>query len=977
MNQPKDSPRRSLLSERPAFFWFALVLGVAFFGLYTNAAWIVYAYGNQVKFFGWDFAPSGKGWVVTHVTADGPAAGKLQRRDRIVAFNGDRTVVRLGPEWHTYMLSPDSFYTVRVARGSIENTYSLHLPPLRLSGNRLWAALYLVVSLAFYVLALLMGLLKPGDRVTQIGFLACLAVSLRIASLALPRGAMWGHGAASTFYTVLWLQDPWHLILGYHFFQRFVGNILKERLWSILKVVLYGAGGVICIVLAVPALLAMRGLGDLASFAGQHGSFLELLRVVRRLRFPYYDAFALLAMCAVIARAHRLVKEADQRRRVRWVLFGSLTGIAPDFAYIIWRVLNTLGVIRSSAEFVETFRLIINLWLLVIPFSLGYAVLKHRALGIGVVVRQGVKYLLARNVLQFILLLPVLGLVLPIFSDPNRTVAQLFLQDSLYLNLFLLLSLGLSLRHRRQLRTWIDRRFFREAYNEERILLDVIERIKELDDISEIARLVSTQVDAALHPRRLSVFYREKEKSDMVLGYSSSGTSENQRIPENAWIMRIMRASPLPRDFPMAPQDGLPAAEAGWLERLEANLIVPISATPQRLAGLLVLGEKKSDEPYTPADRKLLQAIAGQMGIVHERFWLQEQVDEDHRMRREVLAHLPGREINLLKECPLCGTCFDSTVQECPADQSELTISLPVERTIDSKYRLERRIGKGGMGAVFEGMDLRLNRKVAVKVMMGNLFGNRAALRRFEREAQAAAKLTHPNIVLIHDFGRIGGDGAFLVMEHLSGTTWRGELNRRGVLAPTAVAAWVDQLLHGLRAAHEAGVVHRDLKPENVMVTRGVNDQDLIKILDFGLAKMRLSDSPDTQSVTMPGTMLGTLGYMSPEQLTGEMSDERGDIFSVGVMIIEAITGRRPFEGRNFTELLGAILHEQFRLPGDAEETGQLNGVLRKCLAKNAADRFPSVVALHSELVNALRACRPLAAKESPNDNIETRSMDA
>src|SRR5215472_13602502 len=139
-------------------------------------------------------------------------------------------------------------------------------------------------------------------------------------------------------------------------------------------------------------------------------------------------------------------------------------------------------------------------------------------MGIGVVVRQGVKYLLARNVLQFVLLLPVLGLLLPILSNPNRTVAQLFLQDSLYWNLFLLLALGLSFRYRRQLRTWIDRRFFREAHNQETTLLAVIERIKELDDLSDIAKLVSKEVETALHPRRLSVFYREKEQSDMRLG---------------------------------------------------------------------------------------------------------------------------------------------------------------------------------------------------------------------------------------------------------------------------------------------------------------------------------------------------------------------------------------------------------------------------------------------------------------------------
>ena len=139
---------------------------------------------------------------------------------------------------------------------------------------------------------------------------------------------------------------------------------------------------------------------------------------------------------------------------------------------------------------------------------------------------------------------------------------------------------------------------------------------------------------------------------------------------------------------------------------------------------------------------------------------------------------------------------------------------------MDDKYRLERAIGTGGMGAVYEATDLRLGRSVALKILLARNFGNPGALRRFEREAQAAARLRHPHIVTVHDYGTLGNEGAYLVMELLAGTTLRSEFDRVGSLHPPLAAEWFDQVLDGVAAAHAAGVIHRDLKPDNVIVTR-------------------------------------------------------------------------------------------------------------------------------------------------------------
>jgi serine/threonine-protein kinase len=248
-------------------------------------------------------------------------------------------------------------------------------------------------------------------------------------------------------------------------------------------------------------------------------------------------------------------------------------------------------------------------------------------------------------------------------------------------------------------------------------------------------------------------------------------------------------------------------------------------------------------------------------------------------------------------------------------------------------------------------------------------------LRRFEREAKAAAMLNHINIVAIHDFGMIGQDGAYLVMERVYGSTWREHLLRLGALSPARASEWFGQLLAGLRAAHEAGVVHRDMKPENVLVVPLENNSERLKILDFGLAKLRMFETSETQSITVAGGILGTLGYMSPEQLGGGDSDERSDIFSVGVMAFEAVTGRRPFEGRNYAEVLTSMMRAQVRLPGDGAEATALNAVIARCLANDPTARYDCVADLQASLPAALQVCPPLVASAHPSADAATRSI--
>ena len=267
-------------------------------------------------------------------------------------------------------------------------------------------------------------------------------------------------------------------------------------------------------------------------------------------------------------------------------------------------------------------------------------------------------------------------------------------------------------------------------------------------------------------------------------------------------------------------------------------------------------------------------------------------------------------------------------------------------------YEIVAPLGAGGMGEVYRARDAKLNREVAIKVLPERLGADAEALARFEREAQAVAALSHPNILAIHDFGvaEVSLDGkparlAYAVTELLDGEILRAKL-AQGALPPRKAVDYALQIVHGIAAAHQKGIVHRDLKPENVFVT----EDGRVKILDFGLAKTTGPAGEgsllQTQSGlgTSPGTVMGTVGYMSPEQVRGLAVDHRTDIFSFGVVFYEMLSGARAFHGDSNVETMNAILKSD---PPELAVTGShvpaaLDRIVRRCLEKNAAERFHS-----------------------------------
>ncbi len=314
-----------------------------------------------------------------------------------------------------------------------------------------------------------------------------------------------------------------------------------------------------------------------------------------------------------------------------------------------------------------------------------------------------------------------------------------------------------------------------------------------------------------------------------------------------------------------------------------------------------------------------------------------------------------------MKLCQVCGRDFEDKILFCPFDGSSLiSKTQPQDRFIDTlfdeRYRITEKVGEGGMGKVYKAHHIHMDVSVAIKILHTHLASDQNTLSRFRREARAAAQIVHPNAVRVIDFGVERETGtAYLVMEFLEGCDLRQRLKQNPVMDFEEAVNIFRQACAGVHAAHLKGIIHRDLKPDNVWLLKTDEKNEAVKVLDFGIAKLRMLKEDASMAVTQAGMVIGTPHYMSPEQCRGEELDPRADIYSLGVIFFEMITGDVPFQSQT---PLGIVHKHIFEQPPDPrgrrpDLPEQVAMVLLRSLSKEKEGRQSTAIELASEIEQA------------------------
>lgn len=307
--------------------------------------------------------------------------------------------------------------------------------------------------------------------------------------------------------------------------------------------------------------------------------------------------------------------------------------------------------------------------------------------------------------------------------------------------------------------------------------------------------------------------------------------------------------------------------------------------------------------------------------------------------------------------CPTCNSRFSPDGRFCPFDGTPLVPASGWDPSgdpllgalIDNRYEVQTVVGEGGMGTVYEVRHRALGKRFALKALRKDLALDGEIAARFIQEARTAAAVSHPGLVEITDFGRLESGQVYFVMEFLEGQSLAALLRLGGELPAARGLDIVHQLVHALKAAHDASIVHRDLKPDNIHIGRGDGERDLVKIVDFGLAKVIGSSR-----LTRAGMVFGTPHYMSPEQAAGEVVDHRADIYALGIVMYEMFTGRVPFEADSY---MGVLTKHMYMAPAapsslspEIKSLGALEDVILRCLQKRPEARYENLGALLTEL---------------------------
>jgi len=609
------------------------------------------------------------------------------------------------------------------------------------------------------------------------------------------------------------------------------------------------------------------------------------------------DWTAFLASVVILAVNYLRLNEVNERRRIRLVIFGLLLFFVDLLAIFLFSLSPKTSWLSAIASSPLVFGLV------QVPFTIcvAYAVLRQRLFQVSFIVRESLQYAVARGAL--LIPIPILAgiVIFDLIVHKDQPFGVLLSQHGW---VYALMGVVGIVAHKKQSQ-WmeaLDRRFYREHYNAQHLLLQTVDEIRASSNLADVAPKAVARIEQALHPEFVAILMREATEPLYRCIAAAPPEIYPRGLSAESKLMAAFRLFAKPLQISLAEsgwlKQQLPSEDTNFLRDARIDLMVPIAIAPQGREALMVLGLKKSEEPYGSEDQELLSGIGSALALLLE---------------RPVTSALSGFE-----ECPRCGLCYESGKGRCPNENAQLT-RMPFKRLLTSRYRLERRLGRGGMGTVYKATDTSLERAVAVKLIREDLVTSSDAAERFRREAKAAASFAHPNLVTVHDFGVDSDTRVFLVMELLEGFTLRQRLVQQKRLATQQILQVLGGVCAGLEAAHENGLIHRDLKPENIFLAHS-GEGEVTKILDFGLAKFLISptDPAAATADTATGVLVGTPQYMSPDQLNGEIASAAWDIWALAVITYEMLTGTHPFPATSVGQMQYSIVNGRFTpLPTD------------------------------------------------------------
>jgi tRNA A-37 threonylcarbamoyl transferase component Bud32 len=658
-----------------------------------------------------------------------------------------------------------------------------------------------------------------------------------------------------------------------------------------------------------------------------------------------FGLYGLLSVAALAANYFRL-ESPNERRRLRVLMVGGAIGVLPSLLrFLVWDPTSQSAATRLL--FTPTANYLLVLLFVLFPACFAYSILRHRLFDIRVIVRQGLQYAVARGALLAVM--PVLGLILvaDLLLHGDQPLIEI-VKERGWVYLALALVAGLAHSKRRPWGEAIDRRFFREQYDVRRLLHGVAVDILQARGFRDAVPSVVTRIESVLHPEFATVMLRRSDETVFLPIASTRPGDGPPPLLATSWLIELLRHPGAPLEVGQGDSGRLagrlPGHEVEYLNRAGIDLLVPIAMAPNQEEALLALGEKRSEQPYTREDRELLAAIAANLAVLLER-------------PQPPVSQVPGE----FAECPQCGRCYDAGTERCAADDVGLQMA-HMSRTLAGRYLLERCLGRGGMGTVYEATDRALQRRVAVKVIREDRLDSTEVARRFRQEVRAVASVADPHVVTVYDYGVEAGRRAFLVMELLEGRSLRNEITRLKRLD----AAFTVQVFRGacsaVEAAHRRQLIHRDLKPENIFIARfGDGHGEGVKVLDFGIAKFLSGCSEEPESGitadTSLGIVVGTPNYMSPEQLLGERPDAASDIWALSVVAYECLTGALPFAAASRDHWRRAVLTGRCTPLCEhlADPPTALQAFFDSCLAIDRGRRPRSAAQLFSMLEQALQ----------------------